>query len=223
MATIAVVGAGPGLGRAVARRFGREGFDVALLARSADRLDELVRELAGDDVTADSFAADVTDRDALTDALTRAGQRLGTVEVLVYAPAVDETFLRPVLDTTHDQYAQALDFAVHGPLAAVRAVLDGMRTAGGGTVLAVNGATAISPRTAFAGTSVAFAAERALVDMLHDELADDGIHVAQLIIPGAIAAGHPDKDPDVLADRLWSMHANRSGLRTYATPLDDQD
>src|SRR5580704_17592796 len=60
--TIAVFGAGPGMGRSVARRFGREGFQVALVARNQTRLDAYTGELAADGITAAGFAGDLADR-----------------------------------------------------------------------------------------------------------------------------------------------------------------
>ena len=56
--------------------------------------------------------------------------------------------------------------------------------------------------------------------MIHDELKADGIHVGQLIIPGAIVAGHDRKDPKVLADTLWEMHTNHGEFRVFADDLD---
>lgn len=223
MASVCVVGAGPGLGLAVARRFGIEGFDVALVSRTQEHVDDLAAQLSSDGITARGFAADVRDRDALARALDHAGAEVGPVEVLVHSPGVSPDHLRPVLDTTHEQLADALSFAVHGPVAAIRTVLPGMQAAGRGTVLFVNGATAVQPRPDFAGTSMAFAAESAFARMLHDQLGDEDIHVAQLVIPGAIVEGHPDKDPAALADTLWSMHVDRSAFRTFATPLDARD
>lgn len=63
--TIAIVGAGPGLGAAVARKFGREGFAVALIARNRTKLEALEKDLAADGVTARGYVADVRDRDPL--------------------------------------------------------------------------------------------------------------------------------------------------------------
>jgi len=63
--TIAVFGVGPGMGRAVVRRFGREGFQVALVARNQTRLDAFTAELAADGITAAGFAGDIADRNAL--------------------------------------------------------------------------------------------------------------------------------------------------------------
>ncbi|MEU1337801.1 SDR family NAD(P)-dependent oxidoreductase [Streptomyces sp. NPDC090075] len=220
MSSIAIVGAGPGLGAAVARRFGREGYEVALVARDGRRLDALARELSGLGVSARGFAADVRDPLALAGALARAAEELGTVEILQYSPVPQRDFMLPVLETTHADLLGPVEFSVYGPVAAVQQVLPGMRELGRGTVLFVNGGTAVIPHPDRAGTSIAFAAESAYGHLLHDRLAGEGIHVAQLVIPGAIVAGHARKDPAVLADTLWEMHRDRHGFRHYADDLE---
>ncbi|MGW7689867.1 SDR family NAD(P)-dependent oxidoreductase [Streptomyces asiaticus] len=78
MPTFALIGAGPGLGVAVTRRFGREGFDIAFVSRSQDRLDALAAELGRDGVHARGFAADVRDHQSLTAALGGATAALTT-------------------------------------------------------------------------------------------------------------------------------------------------
>jgi short-subunit dehydrogenase len=70
MPSIAIVGAGPGMGLAIARTFGSRGYDVALIARNRAKLDDLVGRLAAEDITAAAFPADVRDHDALSQALT---------------------------------------------------------------------------------------------------------------------------------------------------------
>jgi NADP-dependent 3-hydroxy acid dehydrogenase YdfG len=220
MTTIAVVGAGRGLGAASARRFGRQGLDVALLARRQDHLDELAGQLTADGINARGYVADVRDAASLTAALDQAAATLGPVEVLQYSPVPQQEFLRPVLETTPDELAGALEFSVHGPVAAVNQVLPGMRALGRGTVLFVNGGSAARPNPQVAGTSIAFAGESAYAQMLHEVLAVEGIHVGQLVIPGAITPGHPRNDPAVLADTLWAMHTDRGGFRRFADDLD---
>ena len=220
MTTLAVIGAGPGLGAAVARRFGREGHEVALIARDRARLDALAADLAGDGVTARGFTADVRDPKSLRAALDAAHATLGPVEILQYSPVPHRDFMRPVLETTPADLAGPVEFSVYGPVAAVQQVLPGMRALGRGTILFVNGGTAVAPHPDRAGTSIAFAAESAYGHLLHDTLAPEGIHVAQLIIPGAIIPGHPRKDPVVLADSLWSLHRDRHGFRYFADDLD---
>ncbi|MFF4832820.1 SDR family NAD(P)-dependent oxidoreductase [Streptomyces sp. NPDC001315] len=220
MTTIAIIGAGPGLGAAVGRRFGREGHDIALVARDRAGLDVLVAGLSGQGVTARGFAADVRDPEALAAALDAANATLGPIEVLQYSPVPHRDFMRPVLETTHRDLHGPVEFSVYGPVAAVQQVLPGMRALGRGTILFVNGGTAVVPHPDRAGTSIAFAAESAYGHLLHDRLAAEGIHVAQLIIPGAIIPGHHRKDPDVLADALWTMHRERHGFRHFADDLD---
>ncbi|MFE9068414.1 SDR family NAD(P)-dependent oxidoreductase [Streptomyces violaceusniger] len=215
-----MIGAGPGLGAAVARRFGREGYDTALISRDQGRLDALAAGLTGEGVTARGFAADVRDPKALTAALDAAAAALGPIEVLQYSPVPQREFMLPVLDTTADDLAGPVEFSVYGPVTAVRQVLPGMRALGRGTVLFVNGGTAVVPHPERAGTSVAFAAESAYGRLLHDTLADEGVHVAQLIIPGAIVPGHEKKDPAVLADTLWTLHQDRHGFRHFADDLE---
>ncbi|MFE3589646.1 SDR family NAD(P)-dependent oxidoreductase [Streptomyces niveus] len=220
MTTIAIVGAGKGLGGAVARRFGREGFDVALLSRTKEHVDALAADLGGAGVNARGFAADVHDPAALAAALDAAASELGPVEVLQYSPIPHRDFMKPVLETSPADIEGPLAFSVVGPMTAVRQVLPGMRSLGRGTLLFINGGTAVRPQPERAGTSIAFAAESAYARMLHDVLAGDGIHAAQLIIPGAITPGDPRKDPVVLADMLWGMHRGRQEFRHYAEPLD---
>ncbi|MFW8745672.1 SDR family NAD(P)-dependent oxidoreductase, partial [Mesorhizobium japonicum] len=87
MPTIAIVGAGRGLGLAIARTFGAEGFDVALISRNGDKLDGLVADLAADGITAAGFPADVLDRVGLRAALAAAKEHFGGIDVLEYSPS----------------------------------------------------------------------------------------------------------------------------------------
>jgi short-subunit dehydrogenase len=140
--------------------------------------------------------------------------------VLQYSPLPQKEFLRPVLETTPADLAGAVEFSVYGPVTAVHQVLQGMRFLRRGTVLFVNGGSAVRPNPHVAGTSIAFAGESAYAQMLHEALAPEGIHVGQLVIPGAITPGHARTDPAVLADTLWAMHTQRSGFRRFADDLD---
>ena len=219
MTTLAIVGAGTGLGAAVARRFGAEGFDVAVISRRQDRVDALAADLAAAGFTARGYAASVRDPEALTGALEQAANDLGPIEVLQYSPVPQAEFMHAVLDTTVADLTGAVEFSIYGPLTAVRHVLPGMRTLGRGTVLFVNGGSGARPNPKVAGTSIAFAGEGAYAAMLHTAVAEENIHVGQLIIPGGITPGHHTHDPDVLADRLWTMHTSRDTFRVFAEPM----
>ena len=220
MSTIAIIGAGRGLGAAVARRFGAEGRPVAVISRNRDRITGLAAELASTGINARGYAASVREPDTLTSALDRAADDLGPIEILQYSPIPDKDFLRPVLETTVADLTAAVEFAIYGPVTAVQHVLPGMQSLGQGTVLFVNGGSAARANPNVAGTSVAFAGESAYAQMMHTALAPQNIHVGQLIIPGAITPGHPTHDLDVLASTLWEMHKRRDGFRTYAEVMD---
>ena len=219
MSTIAIVGAGTGLGVAVARRFGTEGFDIALISRNQNKLDQLAAELTAEGLTARGYAANVRDAQALCAALEQASTDLGPIEVLQYSPIPQKEFLRPVLETTVEDLTAAVEFSIYGPVTAVHQVLDGMRSLGRGSILFVNGGSGARPNASVAGTSIAFAGEAAFARMLHDTLAAENIHVGQLIIPGAIEPGHPHNDPAILAGLLWDQHTTRGAFRTYAEEL----
>jgi NADP-dependent 3-hydroxy acid dehydrogenase YdfG len=101
----------------------------------------------------------------------------------------------------------------------VKQVLPGMRELGRGSLVFVNGGSAVRPNPRVAGTSIAFAAESAYASMLHDTLQTENIRVSQLIVPGAIKSGDPDNAPSVLADRIWQMHSQPGQFRVYSQEM----
>lgn len=130
MTTFALVGAGPGLGLACARRFGAAGHTVALLSRNAEHLDPLVAELNRDGIQARGYTAGVLNPDSLSTALRRAGEELGPVEILQFSPVPRANFMKPVLDTSPADLDDPLAFSIKGPMTCVNAVLPGMRARG---------------------------------------------------------------------------------------------
>ncbi len=123
--------------------------------------------------------------------------------------------MRPVLETTPADLVGPVEFSVYGPVAAVHQVLPGMRFLGKdrGTILFVNGGSAVTPGRNVTGTSVGFAAQAAYAQLLHEVLGEEGIQVSQLIIGGRIVEGDPKKGPEVLAARLWDLHTKRDTFR----------
>ena len=192
--SIVIVGAGPNLGLAVGRRFGREGLAVGLVSRTQAKLDDLAAQLESEGIAAAGAAADIRDSDALAAAIASLAERLGAVEVLEYSPLPAPEFMKPILETTVEDVRGPLEFSVLGAVAAARAVLGPMREAGRGTILYTTGGAAINPYPLRAGVGISFAGEVAYARMLHDELADQGIHVAHTAIAGRIAPG-ADHEP----------------------------
>ncbi|MEX0151173.1 SDR family NAD(P)-dependent oxidoreductase [Microbacterium sp. LMI1-1-1.1] len=221
MPVIAIIGAGSGLGAAVARRFGREGFSIALIARDLAKLDSIVAELGSEGVTAKAYSADVRVPAELEDALGRAAADLGPVSVLQYSPLPSRDYLKPVLELTPELATEAVQFSLLGLISSVRAVLPAMRESGDGSIILINGGTSVKARAGFAGTSVAFPAESAYGEMLHEALADEGVRVAQLVIPGAIPRLQLPNGIDDVADRIWDLHTTPGDFRTMLIPLEE--
>ncbi|OZF00302.1 dehydrogenase [Rhodococcus sp. 15-2388-1-1a] len=219
MTSIAIVGAGAGLGAAVARKFGAQGFSVGLISRNQARVDVLADQLAADGISAKGFVADVRDPASIAAALEQVTETLGPIEVLQYSPLPQKDFMRPVLQTTPADMVGPVEFSIYGPIAAVHQVLPGMRFLGEnkGTILFVNGGSAVKPGRTVTGTSIAFAGQAAYAQLLNEELAEEGIQVSQLIIGGAIDGKDPKKSPEALAEQLWSLHTERDRFRVQVS------
>jgi short-subunit dehydrogenase len=211
--SLVIVGAGPNLGLAVARRFGREGFAVGLVSRTESRLVELAAQLRLDGVPVGVAAADIRDSDALASAIGKLAAELGPVDVLEYSPLPAAQFMKPVLETTVEDVRGPLEFSVLGAVAATQAVIGSMRETGRGTILFTTGAAAVHPNPDRAGVGISFAGEVAYARMLHDALGDEGIHVAHIAVAGRIAPG-ADNDPEDIADVLWTHHVDRRVFQT---------
>jgi NADP-dependent 3-hydroxy acid dehydrogenase YdfG len=219
MPAIALVAAGARLGLSLGKVFGGHGFDVALIARSAERLGELTGKLAAEGITAAGFPADVTDRPALAAALDSAAARLGGIGVLHYAsPGAGTTqALRSTgaLDITVDNLRPQLESTCYGAITATRAVLPAMLAAGTGTLLYTTGASSVTPAPVFASAGMAGAALRKWALTLNVALAGRGIYAGHVAIgtwiagtPGA-PEGAPLRDPDDIARLYWDLHTGR--------------
>jgi len=140
-----------------------------------------------------------------TGALAQAAEQLGPIEVLQYSPLPAKEFMRPVLETVAADLVGPLEFSIYGPVIAAHQVIPGMRSLGRGTLLFINGAIAVRPGATVTGTSIALAGESAYAQLLHDALAPEGIHGAQLIIPQGLAEEKPR------TSRLfWQRHYGKS-------------
>src|SRR3954469_5125394 len=211
--SIVIVGAGPNLGAAVARRFGREGMVVGLISRNPDKLEQLAADHAADALRVAFRAAAIHDADALSAAVTSLSDELGPVEVLEYSPLPAREFMKPILETTVDDVRGPLEFSVLGAVAAATAVIGPMLERGSGTILFTTGGAAVKPYPLRAGVGISFAGEVAYARMLHDEVRDQGVHVAHTAIGGRIAPG-ADHEPGDVAEALWRHHTERREFQT---------
>ena len=192
----AVVGIGPGLGAALARRFAAGSYGVLGLARDPGRL--------APEPGVTLQRADAADAAALAGAITEGARTAnGAIEVLLYN-AYRATMAADG-PSSLDPGALVEDFRVNvaGALAAAQAVLPGMLAAGRGTILFTGGGLALDPTGWLAATSLAVgkAGLRSLALSLHAELAPCGVHVGTVTVAGQIQPG-TGFDPDRIADAL---------------------
>jgi NADP-dependent 3-hydroxy acid dehydrogenase YdfG len=224
--TIAVFGVGPGMGRSIARRFGREGFQVALVARNPTRLDTFAGELAADGIEAARFAGDIADRDVLPGMIEAITARFGPIDVLEYAPSGLDLLnaATPIRDADASSFELPLDLMLRTPVTLIRQVLPGMFERGDGAVLFGLPVTASVPVPPFGNLATAAAASRHYLHTLHTDLAGTGVYAGLLQISGPVRdsdAGNyvlenydpallPEpQDPADLADAMWDLYLKR--------------
>jgi len=201
-----VVAAGPGLGRSVALRFGREGADVALVARSADRLEPLADEVRALGVRALAVSADVADASSLRQGLAAVRRTLGDPTVAVYNGS--EYVEGTPTTVAYDAFVHCLLVGIGGALVTVQAVVPAMRAAGRGTVLLTGSEAALRPYAGAAAVGVAKAGLRSLALSAAAELTSSGVQVATVTVRGRLKAG-TRFDPDLVADHYWALHRRR--------------
>jgi short-subunit dehydrogenase len=208
-----IVGAGPGVGAAVAQRFGAEGHAAGLVARNRERLEAMAANLRGEGITAEVATADVRTPAAVRAALDELVEELGPPEILCVSPLPDVATIKPVVETTEDDLAAALELGIVGTSAAVQQVLPAMRKRGRGTLLFTTGSAVLKPNPDRAASGIVNAAQSTYFEMLHGALAPEGIHVAHTVIVGPIG-GDDGHDPARIAELMWEQHVARSELRT---------
>lgn len=184
--TIAIFGAGPALGMALGRRFGREGFQVALVARTQARLDGYVRDLADEGVEAAGFSADLTDHAAAVATLHAIEAEMGEVEVLEYSPGPLDVRVVPAPQVEVEDLEPMLDLRLRTPVALARAALPGMLDRGRGALLFAFGAQPRYPDPMLDNVGVAQAALLHHVHNLHMSLKAGGVYAGALLIAGLI-------------------------------------
>jgi short-subunit dehydrogenase len=197
-----LIGAGPGLGMAIARRFAVGGYRVTLVARSGDRLQELAASLSDTATEVDTIEADAGDPEGLRDELAELYKADGSPGVIVYNAVMGAPDQLLSASVEHLQTAYAVD--VIGAIVTAQVAAPAMKAAGFGTMIVTGGGFADHPIPALATISLGKAALRSAATMLSADLAPDGIRVATLTIAGQIAAGTPF-DPTRIADRYWDV------------------
>lgn len=216
MPTIAIVGAGSGLGLSIAKTFGRHGFSAALVSRTQEKLDALVTELSAAGIDAGGFAADVMDPASVAAAFDRIKERYGQVDVLEYSPAPHNPvpgLSNPVaLAADRASIQPQIEYYLYGGLAATEQVLPAMIERGSGTIIYTTGGSSMDPMAGsaeFTTTAIGSGALRTYALKLHQSTAGSGVHVAHVPIFTWIGTGGPDTQPDTIAEHFWSLYTTR--------------
>lgn len=209
MSSAVVVGVGPGLGSALARRFASEGHDLTLLNRDITPLAELQRALQAGGRRVTLHALDVTDESAVTAAITGVAADLGPVAVLVYN-AISFT-ADPPSRVRPEDLRRDMDVALGGLATAVRAALPSLTasalTGAPTSILITGGGAALFPQSTQGTLPMTKAAQRAYTYALADELAETNINVTTVTIMGAIGSSE-DFSPDAIAESFWRAHTD---------------
>ena len=197
-----LVGAGPGLGLAIARRFSVGGYGVTLVARNSDGLEELANDLADTGAEIDTISADASDPEGLRDRMSTLYRTHGAPGLIVYNAVMGAPDQLLSSSVAHLQEAYTVD--VIGAIVVAQVAAPAMRAAGFGTIMVTGGGFADNPIPVLATVSLGKAALRSAATMLGSDLESDGIRVATLTILGQIVAGTAF-DPERIAERYWEV------------------
>lgn len=215
-----VCGYGVGISEAVARRFGREGYAVALVARNGSRLAAAEAELTGAGIAAKAFPCDLGRPDAVRALVRDVRAGLGPVAVVhwnAYAHGAGDLTTGSLEELGH-----ALDVSLFGMIAATQEALPDLRSERGALLVTGGGLAFYDPKIdAMAvgwgamGLAVAKAAQHKAVGLLHQRLAPEGVFVGEVVVLGAVKGtsfdpGNATLEPATVADRFWELLQSRS-------------
>ena len=224
----AVLGIGSGLGAAVARRFAREGYAVALMARREESLAPVRDEIEGEGGTALPVPTDATDPASVASAFGRVRDELGEPEVFVYNAGAFKT--GGILDLLPKDFDACFKANCAGAFYAARQVLPAMVETGRGTVLLTGATAALRGSARFSALAVGKFGLRALAQSMAREFGPQGIHVSHVVIDGQIdtprvremSPGREDHtmlSPDAIAETYWQLHSQDRSAWTLELDL----
>ncbi len=217
--SIIVCGHGPGISDAVARRFGREGYSVAIVARNAERLTAAAEALSKEGVTAKAFPCDLGDFNAVKSMVNEVRASLGPVAVLhwnAYMGGAGDLLAAPA-----GEVRGVFDVAVTGLIAAVQAAHEDLKAqkgallvTGGGFAFYDPNVDAMATQWGAMGLAISKAAQHKAVGLLSKKLAPDGVYVGEVVVLGMVKGtafdhGQATLDPHAIADRFWELSQAR--------------
>ena len=210
-----VLGVGPGLGAAVARRFARESFAVGLMARGEENLATVREEVEGNDGEALTVSVDATDAASVASAFEEVRGELGDPEVFVYNAGTFQ--IGSILEITPEQFDECFRANCSGAFYGAQQVLPAMVEKGHGTVILTGATAALRGSAKFAALATGKFGLRALAQSMAREFGPQGVHVAHTVIDGQINTPRlretqPEREesttlsPDAIAEAYWQLH-----------------
>jgi len=229
--TLAIFGAGPGLGASLATRFGKEGYQIALVARRPGPLEERVAALKAAGIEAAAFPADLTKLDGIPALVRAIEERLGGIDVAVYMPAPEVGFI-PAMQLDAAKLRPLAELFTFAPIELAHSLLPGL-TARGGAFVYGNGLSSIVTVPHMSGIGPAMAAARNFVLTLNAEGKDKGVYAGAVTIGAFIegsaahaaltASGQPIHYPVIkpaeIADEVWSLVTKRDRVEAVLPQL----
>jgi len=205
-----VIGAGPGLGAAVARRFAREGFQGGVVARKRETVEPIAQAIAGR-----AYAADTTDAAQVAKLFADVRGELGAPGVLVYNASAFQ--MGGILEVSPEDFERCWRVGCHGAFLCAREALPAMVERGAGTILLTGATAAVRGSARFSCLAVGKFGLRALGQSIAREFGERGVHVAHVVIDGQIdserarswspqRASSSFLAPDAIAETYWQLH-----------------
>jgi len=195
---VLITGATQGIGRATAVAFGRAGYRVGVVARTAPKIDALVAELRAEGIEAAGAAADVADPEAVRSAVALVVDQLGEIGVLVNNAGV--LIARPFEELTLDDWDTTMATNLRSLYLVTREVLPGMRQRRDGTIVNV---ASLAGRNGFAGGTAYTASKHAVLGFARSlmlEVRKEGVRVVT-VCPGSVDTGMLQDQPMLSTNR----------------------
>jgi short-subunit dehydrogenase len=222
--TIVVCGFGPGISTGVAEKFGKEGFQVALVARNKERLDAGVKALGAKGIKAAAFPTDLYDPTAAAGLAERVRSSLGPISVIhwnAYGGRAGD-----LVAADADAIRAEMDIALVSPMRLISAALPDMKKSDGAAVLLTNGgfgklnkqADEMAVQFNAMGLAIANAAKDKLAGLLSEKLRADNVYVTEVIIMGTVKGtawdqGNASLEPSAIGEKFWSLYKARTEVR----------
>ncbi|MFF2015233.1 SDR family NAD(P)-dependent oxidoreductase [Paenibacillus sp. NPDC058177] len=220
MKTIAIIGAGPGLGLSLAKKFGENGFKVAAVARNPEKLALIINELNKQNIEVKSYVADIADLIALKKVLQAIKQDFGHIDVLEFSPYAGPEIFRHVLQTKPEDVMEQVSSHLLPVILSVNEVLPDMINSGSGAILFTTGLSAMFPMPFTGNVGITMSGLRNYATNLHNELKEKGIFVGHLSIGTLIQPG-TEGDPDVIAEAWYDLYERKDRFeQTFPQGID---